>query len=171
MVGSCFKDAMQDGSVDFYRGWSDYTNGFGDLNGEFWLGLDKLHRLTKVPQLLRVDLGDFDGNKKYAKFTEFIVGNATSNYTLTYSQNSGDAGNALGYHRGMQFTTRDRDNDLYANNCAVKYRGAWWYNNCYHSNLNGIYINNGTSTDKQGLRWIGWKNNVIKFTEMKLRLV
>ena len=36
-----------DASVDFYRGWSDYKIGFGDLNGNFWLGLDRIHRLTK----------------------------------------------------------------------------------------------------------------------------
>ena len=27
-----------DGSVDFDRDWSDYLEGFGDKNGEYWLG-------------------------------------------------------------------------------------------------------------------------------------
>ena len=52
-----------DGTVNFYRGWSDYLSGFGDLDGEFWLGLSKIHRLTTVNTTLRVDLHDFSGNK------------------------------------------------------------------------------------------------------------
>jgi hypothetical protein len=28
-----------DGQTDFYRGWSEYEVGFGDLTKEFWLGM------------------------------------------------------------------------------------------------------------------------------------
>ena len=74
----------QDGSVDFYRGWDEYKNGFGDLNGEFWLGLDKIHRLTKQTQnKLRVDLEDFEGNTAYAEYDNFVVADEASDYTLS----------------------------------------------------------------------------------------
>ena len=39
-----------DESQGFNRKWKDYAIGFGDLNGEFWLGLSKIHRLTKAVQ-------------------------------------------------------------------------------------------------------------------------
>ncbi len=38
------------GSVDFYRGWDEYKNGFGDLRTEFWLGNEKIHQLTNQGQ-------------------------------------------------------------------------------------------------------------------------
>ena len=49
----------EDGSVDFYRNWTDYQQGFGILSGEFWLGLDKIHRLTSTATQLRIDMQDF----------------------------------------------------------------------------------------------------------------
>ena len=73
----------QDGSENFYRGWSDYKVGFGDVNREFWLGLDKLHRLSNSGQnVLRIDLMDFENTTAYAKYTTFSVGSESDNYTL-----------------------------------------------------------------------------------------
>ncbi|KAL7742448.1 hypothetical protein ACLKA6_019078 [Drosophila palustris] len=54
-----------DGSVNFYRNWKTYKNGFGDLDNEFFLGLDKIHKITKeTSQELLVVLEDFEGTGK-----------------------------------------------------------------------------------------------------------
>ena len=162
----------QDGSVDFYRNWTDYENGFGNLTGEFWLGLSKIHRLTKEgSNTLRVDLEDFEGNTSYANYSTFSVGDGSTEYILTVGGYSGTAGDSLASHNGSRFSTRDNDNDLQSGgNCAQDYTGAWWYNNCHHSNLNGRYFNTATS-NSQGINWYHWKNVDInlKFTEMKTR--
>ena len=74
-----------DGSVDFYRGWEDYKRGFGNLNGEFWLGLDKIHRLTSSGKYrLRVDLEDWDEKTAYAQYRFFSVGDEKSKYKLSF---------------------------------------------------------------------------------------
>ena len=78
-----------DGSVSFYRGWTDYKNGFGDLNGEFWLGLDKIHRLTKTKKRLRVDLMDTKGNTAYAEYDMFAVTSERTKYKLSLGTYSG----------------------------------------------------------------------------------
>ena len=73
----------QDASVDFYRGWQDYKNGFGNLNGNFWLGLDRIHRLAKSGQnVLRVDLTDFNDHVAYAKYGSFSVASERDDYRL-----------------------------------------------------------------------------------------
>ena len=78
-----------DGSVDFYRGWSDYKRGFGNLNGEFWLGLDKIHRLTETRNKLRVDLEDTTGKTVYAEYDMFAVTSERTKYQLSLGTYSG----------------------------------------------------------------------------------
>ena len=79
----------QDGSVDFYRGWADYKNGFGNLNGEFWLGLDKINRLTQTKNRLRVDLEDTKGKTAYAEYDMFAVTSERTKYQLSIGTYSG----------------------------------------------------------------------------------
>ena len=74
-----------DGSVDFYRSWTDYKNGFGNLATEFWLGLDKIHRLSSSKQNnLRVDLETFENETAYAVYESFSVGNESDGYRLKF---------------------------------------------------------------------------------------
>ena len=79
-----------DGSVDFYRNWTEYQKGFGDLNGEFWLGLDKINRLCRSSKInLRIELEDFQNKTSYADYRTFAVSNETEKYSLTTSGYSG----------------------------------------------------------------------------------
>ena len=80
------------------------------------------------------------------------------------------AGHALDVHNGLQFTTKDRDNDLRSGgNCAIVHRGAWWYEKCHHSNLNGLYLSG--QVDHNGVNWVhfGGRYSSLKFAQMKLR--
>ena len=80
----------RDGSVDFFRAWDDYKRGFGNLNGEFWLGLDKIHRLTvSGGYKLRVDLEDIHGKTAFAEYSSFSVTNETAKYQLNLGSYSG----------------------------------------------------------------------------------
>ena len=159
-----------DGSVDFNRNWSDYYLGFGDLTGEFWLGLNMISLLTRTNSRetheLRVDLADYSGTQRYAKFNSFTVG---PGYTLTVGGYSGTAGDSLKYHNGMRFSTKDRDNDnCTGQNCAALQSGGWWYKCCSESNLNGKYLDR--KKHKFSIGWHKWKVEPLKFTEMKCRL-
>ncbi|XP_070188811.1 microfibril-associated glycoprotein 4-like [Littorina saxatilis] len=165
----------QDGSVDFYRDWNQYQQGFGSMNGEFWLGLDALHMLTsRQEQELRVDLMKWDGTKGYATYSNFSISDSSNNYRLNLgSFTGGDAGDSLlYYHRGMQFTTWDRDHDTYSdNNCAVGHHSAWWFNACFNSNLNGMYMTTSSDPQRQGIEWDKFAGYYFshKFAEMKIR--
>lgn len=124
-----------DGSENFYRNWSDYKQGFGDKNKEYFIGLESLHQLskTKGPLELLIILGDHDKNLTYAKYDHFEVGSEEEQYELkelgTYT---GTAGDALSEQVGKKFTTVDRDNDnSKLHNCAKLWRSAWWFGYCH----------------------------------------
>ncbi len=83
----------------------------------------------------------------------------------------GTAGDSLTYNNGMKFSTYNRDNDKDGGgNCAVTWKGAWWYYNCHISNLNGLYLG-AASRSEQGTNWQKWKNDgrSMKKIEMKIR--
>ncbi|XP_076808012.1 ficolin-1-like [Clavelina lepadiformis] len=163
-----------DGNLDFYKTWEFYRRGFGDINKEFWFGLKNLHTITSSGNYeLRVDIQDFDYNWAFAKYSSFSVGSEDTNYILSVSGYSGNAGDALAEHNNKAFTTKDEDHDTNnAVNCAVRYHGAWWYRRCHHSNLNGQYLRGGVD-DCNGMRWRGSFGRgscySLKMVEMKMR--
>ncbi|XP_016894595.1 fibrinogen-like protein 1 [Cynoglossus semilaevis] len=176
------------GGETFNRSWTQYKDGFGDLeseSGEFWIGNDKLHNITSQGNYtLRINLEDFDGNQRYAEYQEFKVANEEDFYRLTFGAYTGTAGDALSGslqvgvsewagHRGMKFTTYDQDNDNYRGNCAREDKGGWWFNKCHSAHLNGVYYSKGhySAVTDDGIVWYTWRGwwYSLKTTIMKLR--
>ncbi|KAL4646807.1 tenascin-like [Arapaima gigas] len=156
------------GKTNFFRTWEQYSRGFGNLSGEFWLGNELIHSLTSSrPMVLRVDLRA-RADSAYATYSSFHVAPQRKHYAVRLSGYSGTAGDSMKYHNGRPFSTRDRDPNPVLSGCARSYRGGWWYKDCHEANLNGLYDIN---TNHQGVIWTAWKgkNFSIPFTEMKLR--
>uniref|UniRef100_A0A287AS68 Ficolin (collagen/fibrinogen domain containing) 1 n=1 Tax=Sus scrofa TaxID=9823 RepID=A0A287AS68_PIG len=163
-----------DGSVDFYRDWAAYKRGFGSQLGEFWLGNDHIHALTaQGTSELRVDLVDFEGNHQFAKYRSFQVAGEAEKYKLVLGGFlEGNAGDSLSSHRDQFFSTKDQDNDNHSGNCAEQYHGAWWYNACHSSNLNGRYLRGLHTSYANGVNWRSGRgyNYSYQVSEMKVRL-
>ena len=81
------------------------------------------------------------------------------------------SGDSLKLHNGRPFTTKDRDNDNFSDNCAIWGVGAWWYQSCSSSNLNGEYLKGTYSDTYKGIHWSTWKGHTtsMKMTTMMMR--
>ncbi|XP_063854003.1 ficolin-1-like [Scylla paramamosain] len=158
---------------DFYRTWIEYKLGFGDLDGEFWLGLEHLHSLTSTTlQQLKIHMSDYEGAKRWAQYGFFHVDSAVTKYRLSVGRYSGDAGDSLGSHHTQRFSTHDQDNDVHDTiNCAEKFRGAWWFSSCHASNLNGYQHRGNHSSHADGINWYSWHgwNYSLRRTSMMIR--
>lgn len=153
------------GSVSFNRTWTEYKAGFGNPRGEFWLGNDHIHLLTKGKDMvLRIELEDFEGVREYAKYDQFYVANEFLRYRLSVSGYSGTAGNAISFNKHFNhdqkfFSTPDRDNDMYpSGNCGAYYSSGWWFDACMSANLNGKYYHKRYKGVRNGIFWGTWHN-------------
>ncbi|ROL53147.1 Fibrinogen gamma chain [Anabarilius grahami] len=190
----------RDGSVDFNKKWIQYKEGFGYLSPddrtEFWLGNEKIHLLSvqsSVPYVLRIEMVDWEGNKKYADYATFKLGPEVDAYRLTYAYFfGGDAGDAFdGYdfgddpsdkfytsHNGMQFSTPDKDNDKFLEHCALQEGSGWWMNRCHAAHLNGKYYQGGKYTAKDtqqgydnGIIWATWHSRWYSLKETTMKII
>ena len=164
-----------DGSENFYRNWTEYKLGFGQLHREHWLGNDNIFYLTAQAfaggSELRFDmLVKGQSTLKWAKYSSFTVNNEVSGYRLHVAGHSGTIPGGFKFttHDRMKFTTYDRDNDQHqSSQCGVDSQGGWWYKNCNIVNLNGRYDRYEKEGSKNNvLRWYPYR---LSFSEMKVR--
>ncbi|KAM8850446.1 angiopoietin-related protein 3-like isoform 2-T2 [Spinachia spinachia] len=155
--GATVIQQRMDGSVNFDQIWEKYENGFGDFQGDFWLGLRNVHSLvTQGSSVLHIQLEDWKHNRRFIEY-RFNLNGPESNYTIHLTHLSGDFPDPMVNHTGMMFSTKDRDNDNHQeSNCAHDYTGGWWYNACGDTNLNGRYFHmrpKGRSDRRRGIQW------------------
>ncbi|XP_062395946.1 microfibril-associated glycoprotein 4-like [Sardina pilchardus] len=165
-----------DGTVSFYRPWHDYKTGFGSKNGEYWLGLETIFRLTwRGKYELRVDLEDWERGRVYAHYPSFSIDSEDDGYTLRLSGYvDGGAGDSLHRVNAMKFSTYDKDQDNYGYvNCAERYHGGFWFGDCHYANPNGLYKGKGPVESYTGVMWYDWKGYVysLKSITMKIKRV
>ena len=127
---------------------------------------------------LRIEMEDWDGQKYYAEYDRFSISSEKDNYRLHVSGYHGNAGDSLtaSWHSHDQkaFSTYDKDNDdRFYDNCAEKYFGAWWFNDCFESHLNGKYYQYGNHNNyfvRNGVQWNTIHSySSLKFTEMMIK--
>lgn len=165
-----------DGSEDFNRNWHDYVQGFGNVNGEYWLGLENIRLLTEESSSLQICMrtfGDIEPESATAMYGHFGLKLGPENqYRLVIDDFSGTCGDSLVYHNGSQFSTFDQDGDM-ATNCAKTAKAGWWFNHCYNSNLNGPYNQHGPVSYplERGITWVTcWEHTYsLKQVEMKVK--
>ncbi|XP_029633596.2 fibrinogen-like protein 1 isoform X1 [Octopus sinensis] len=157
-AGSGWTVIMQrsDGSVNFNRPWNDYKNGFGNVDGEYWIGNEVIHRLThNRTALIRIVMKSMWilGGEAHSLYRQFRIGNESSGYKLFIGgyDNSSTGGDSMTSTteyckepsiNGSKFSTNDRENN--PSNCSTELSGGWWFSDCGCSNLNGQYISGGS---------------------------
>ncbi|KAL1381101.1 hypothetical protein pipiens_013712 [Culex pipiens pipiens] len=147
------------GLLDFYRNWTDYKAGFGDINEDFWIGNELIHQISKEkPREIHFLLSDWEDKTGVAKYSGFQMGGEAEMYALkSLGSYSGTAGDSLLRNVGQKFSTKDRDNDAYEGSCSHLYFGGWWYDKCHLANLNGKYVKGAVSDYATMMCWSSFR--------------
>ncbi|XP_074030610.1 microfibril-associated glycoprotein 4 [Leptinotarsa decemlineata] len=160
-----------DGSQDFDLGWRDYKFGFGTLLGEFWIGLENIHALTgSETNELVIEITGKDGKNVYANYKTFKIDGEDNGYRLSELKHFiGSAGDSLSFHLGSKFSTKDiffpEGNYNWPKSC----KGGWWYNDGFHSSLNGAFLNNTFIPEKhEGLYWKTFEDNQYVYPKTRM---
>jgi len=138
------KHNFKDESAFKNKLWEDYKYKFGDGLNEYWLGLKKMHDLTKDGRWkLKIEITydrDEDGNPSSRRgkigigvWDNFYVASEEHHFrldigSLLEKENMG-IDDPMQLHNGKIFSTVDQPE---SSQCAEAYGGGWWFVPCYH---------------------------------------
>ena len=160
---------ITNGTVNFTRNWVDYVNGFGDLDGEFWIGLNNIYQLTNQ-QEVELQISVWNDSTSETDITwnyqSFRIYGPDNRYRLIVGGGTGDGSrDAFGYHSGQYFSTYDNDNDVSSGNCGYLDQAGWWYRACSYANLNGRHEMSGLpgieTRIEQRLIWNSYNSHTV----------
>ncbi|KAK7092568.1 hypothetical protein V1264_008294 [Littorina saxatilis] len=123
-------------SFNFYRGWEEYVNGFGDIaSRNHWLGLTKMSLVTNsgaTDRCLAIEFILKDFSWYQSIYINTTITDASHNFTIHYSNNTyfnvnNYLGDCLAAVKGQPFSTYDADHDGdVTTNCAARHQSGWW---------------------------------------------
>lgn len=140
----------------FFRNWTDYATGFGDVKKEYWIGNHALHALTSGGEQmsLRVVLKRSSWESVSIDYGRIKIASEENSFRISVGDFKGtDGWDALKEVNGQPFSTFDKQNgNKY--HCAKIYHGAWWFGTpCSDSDLNGVNLNGKHFHAANGIRW------------------
>ncbi|XP_042532183.1 angiopoietin-related protein 3 isoform X1 [Dipodomys spectabilis] len=162
------------GSLNFNETWENYKYGFGRLDGEFWLGLEKIYSIVKQSNYsLRIELEDWKNNMYFTEYS-FHLGNHETNYKLHLVEIASNIPKALPEQKDLVFSTWDHKAKGYLS-CPESYSGGWWWQDvCEENHLNGKYNKPRAKSKPEKRRGICWRAQngrlyAIKSTKMLIQ--
>jgi len=158
---------QSENAEDFFdKDFKEYQDGFA-ANGESWIGLDKLHRLTNERSYsLKITMTDFDKKTYVAVYNNFKVGPG-EDYVVTvesFNDTFSTLADSMRYNNRMKFSAKDRDQDTHCHattttrrcHCAQFMTGGWWYNSC--SLIHPTGLSSATKKNVGNGEYITWKH-------------
>ncbi|XP_043941481.1 angiopoietin-related protein 3 [Protopterus annectens] len=164
------------GTLDFDQSWGSYEKGFGDLEAEFWLGLENIYAIIQHGDyILHTEVEDWKGMKRFIEYA-FSMGNQESGYNVSLTPVLLEGvPNIITQQSGIPFNTKDHSTDRKRNaSCTENYSGGWWYYECGEASLNGKYVKpkaEGKAERRKGIHWKPGKGRyyTLKATKMMIR--
>ncbi|CAH1792728.1 unnamed protein product [Owenia fusiformis] len=145
-----------DGSIDFNRTWNEYKAGFGNISGEFFIGLQALFRLTlRNTFMVRFEMINNSGIMIYLENDGFTISDEHDRFRFSVHDFLENRRNgSFAYMPNTRFSTWDNDNN-HDISCVQQTGGPFWHSH---------------SADKCDTTWPSYIFGQFKFKDMKMMI-